>query len=402
MWRRFFSATLGPVVVVTGNARIDGHIFGKETTLILQRSIALVLCFALAGCSLPRGAGFQAEVLDAKDARTDDGTGEPTYDFTVYEVNRSTLPVLRQWTGNGVETFPWLGREEQPASLLIAPGDLVQLTIWDAEENSLLAGAGQRVTPLQETQVSPSGEIFVPFIGDLVVAGLPSDVARAKIESELTRTIPSAQVQMVIEPGLENSVNVVSGVGAPGFHALPHRNFKLLDFLSLAGGVSADLPNPQVRLIRGGRTYGIPYSQLLENPALDTTMRGGDRIMVLKDDRKFLSLGATGSQTVHDFPDGDVTALEALAIIGGVNSGNADPKGILVMREYNASDVRDGISGPPQERVVFTLDLTSADGLFSAGKFLLRDGDLVYGTESVIVPALNALSLARSLVSLAN
>ena len=64
--------------------------------------------------------------------------------------------------------------------------------------------------------------------------------------------------------------------------------------------------------------------------------------------------------------------------------------------------MRDGVTGPPQERVVFTIDLTSADGLFSAGKFMVQDGDLIYGTESALVPALTIVRLASTLQSITN
>jgi polysaccharide export outer membrane protein len=73
---------------------------------------------------------------------------------------------------------------------------------------------------------------------------------------------------------------------------------------------------------------------------------------------------------------------------------------MLIMREYDADAVRDDLSGPPQERVVFTIDLTSADGLFSAGKFLMEDSDLIYGTESPLGTALTAVSLVNTLSSL--
>jgi polysaccharide export outer membrane protein len=370
--------------------------------LLIHRFAAVVACFALASCGLPRGAGFQSEVLAASNANTAAEGEEPVYDFAVYEVNRDTLPVVQAWPVTGAKSYPWITTREQPASLLIAPGDSVQLTIWDAEENSLLAGAGQRVTPLQAASVSADGSIFVPYIGKLRISGMSPATARERIEEELIRTIPSAQVQLVVEAGRANSANVASGVAVPGLYQLPDRNFKILDLFSLAGGPSADLNTPNVRLVRGGETYGVPFKRLLEEPRLNTTMRGGDRVYVVDDDRKFISLGATGSQSIFDFPETEFSALEALALIGGVNAGTANPEGILIMREYESSAVKNGTAGPPKERVVFTIDLTSADGLFSAGKFMLEGGDLIYGTESALGPALTLVSLTRTFSSFSN
>jgi polysaccharide export outer membrane protein len=48
------------------------------------------------------------------------------------------------------------------------------------------------------------------------------------------------------------------------------------------------------------------------------------------------------------------------------------------------------------------LDLTTADGLFSARNFQLADGDLVYVTESPVTTAQTVLGLLGSVVGLSN
>ncbi len=352
---------------------------------------------ALASCGLPRGAGFEAEVLSASNANTAAPGEAPVYDFAVYEVSRETLPVLASWPTTGADALQWITVREQPASLMISEGDKLQLTIWDAEENSIFGAGG--VTALQPTEVNAAGRIFVPFIGELRVTGMSPTTARQRIEEELVRTVPSAQVQLVVEPGRGNTVNLASGVGAPGLYPLANRNVKILEIFSQAGGPDPSLVAPQVRLVRDGKTYGIPFDRLLEEPRLNAPLRGGDRIYVVGDERKFITLGATGSQSIFDFPESEFSALEALAMIGGVNAGSGNPESVLIMREYDSSAVRDGVAGPPKERVVFTIDLTNADGVFSAGRLMLEDGDLIYGTESALGPALTVLNLGTSLRS---
>lgn len=367
--------------------------------MLAQRCVAVIICFALASCGLPRGAGFQSEVLAASRANTAAQGEEPVYDFAVYEVNRETLPVLQGWPATIDAPLPWIAAQEQPASLLIATGDIVQVTIWDAEENSIFGGTG--VTPLQPATVSSDGRIFVPYIGDLRVTGMSPSTARTRIEEELIMTVPSAQVQLSVEPGRANTANLASGFLAPGLYPLTDRNVKILDVFSQAGGPNPEFNSPQVRLVRGGKTYGIPFQRLLKDPRANIAMRGGDRVYIEDDARKFIALGATGTQSIIDFPEIDFSALEALAFIGGVNAGSANPEGILVLREYDASAVADGISGPPKERVVFTIDLTTADGLFSAGNFMLEGDDLIYGTESALGPALTLFGLTNTLASIA-
>lgn len=369
--------------------------------MLFPRILALLACCALTACGLPRGAGFQSEVLAASNANTAAPGEEPEYDFAVYEVTRASLPVINRWPATTGVRMSWPTAVDQPASLMIANGDTVQLTIWDAEENSVLAGAGG-FTPLQPIQVSSSGRIFVPYIGELRVAGMSPETARSRIEEDLTRTIPSAQVQLVVEPGRMNTANLSAGVAAPGLYPLADRNVRILDLFSQAGGPAPDLAAPQVRLVRGGRTFGVPFDRLLREPSLNIAVRGGDRIYIEDDARKFITLGATGTQSLVDFPESDLSALEAIALIGGVNAGTANPEGILIMREYAPAAVRDGISGPPKQRVVFTIDLTSADGLFSAGKFMMEGDDLIYGTESIFGPALTLVGITNTLTSLTN
>ena len=65
-----------------------------------------------------------------------------------------------------------------------------------------------------------------------------------------------------------------------------------------------------------------------------------------------------------------------------------------VLRDYPASAVRSG--GPSQRQVVFTLDLTTADGLFAARKFPIHHGDLAMATESPVTNLRTVLGLIGS------
>lgn len=369
----------------------------------LHALAAASLCVLVASCGpLPRGAGIESEVLAASDTQTD-AEGNPVYGFSVFEIRRNVLPVVANWPRQGERRYNWINHQQQPSSLVIAAGDLLELTIWDAEENSLLTNAGQRVAQLQKIQVNSDGSIFIPFVGDLRVSGMSPQTAREQIESRLKQTIPSAQVQISVAPGRANTASLLSGVNAPGVYPLPGRDYTLLSLISQGGGVRANIVNPQVRLTRGSEVYGISLERLYDDPKLDTTLAGGDRVIIEDDARYFLSLGAAGSEALHSFPKADVSALDALSIIGGLADARANPQGILILREYSQASVRADVSaGPPQTRVVFTLDLTDADGLFSAAKFNLQSGDLVYATESPVNGAQTIFSIFGSALSIAN
>ena len=357
--------------------------------------IATVL--AVAGCTVPRGAGFESEVLAAAS-----GEKAAEANFQVVRVGPETITQLSGWPQIGALSHNWIGRVEQPASYLIAAGDVVNVSVWDTDDNGLLTGVGGRIAQLQGAKVATDGTIFLPFIGDVRVSGMSETHARERIEELYAGTIPSAQVQIVVEPGRVNTVNFVSGVSAPGIYPLADRDVSLLTAMSVAGGVNPAFDNPQVKLFRGSHTYTTSVERLFNDPRLDTTLAGGDRIIIQDDARQFLSLGAAGAEAIHPFTQAEVTALEALSIIGGIESGRANPKGILVLREYPNSALRGDGSGPAKADVVFALDLTTADGLFSARNFTLMDNDLVYVTESPITTAQTIIGLIGSVVGLSS
>jgi polysaccharide export outer membrane protein len=346
--------------------------------------LGAALALLLAGCALPRGAGFEREVLAA--ARAPDGSAQPA-DFGVEPVTREALGRFAAWPVTGEEPLNWIARQPEPANRIIAPGDQVAVTIWSMEDNSLLASEGQRATPIGPLTVSSTGTVFMPYVGDVRLAGMSPERARETIEAELVEVSPTAQVQLELEEGRQSTVSLVGGVGAPGAYPMPDQSYTILALIADGGGVNPSLNNPQVRLMRDGAIFGTSIDRLFEEPGLDATLRGGDRVIVEADERHFLSLGAAGTEAVHPFPQDRLTAIEALAIIGGVTDSRANPQGLLVLRDYPASAVRPDGSGPTHARVVFTLDLTTADGLFSAGEFRIQSGDLVYATESPVTSA---------------
>jgi polysaccharide export outer membrane protein len=362
-----------------------------------MRSVALLVMAVtgLAGCEmLPRGAAVEREIVRASD-------GEVT-DFSVYQVDRDFLPVVADWPYTGERRLGWIPTSGGARTQVIAPGDELEITIWDSNENSLLSAEGQRAVQIQSLTVAPDGTVFVPYVGNTRISGLTEQLAREHLQDEIDMVVPSGQVQLSLVEGRTNSVDLVGGVNAPGSYGLPDRNYTVLNLIAEGGGVQPSLVNPQVRLIRGGEIYGTSVARLFESPDLDTLLHGGDQVIVEEDRRYFLSLGAAGSQSQHRFPQDHVSALDAVSIIGGVESRRGDPGGVLVLREYAADDVRPDTAGPDQTRVVFTVDLTSADGLFSARNFRIHPGDLVLVTESPITSAQTIFGLVGSVFGLAN
>ncbi len=362
---------------------------------IRQNLLILLSCLALSACTLPRGAGMVSEVLKEQDKSS------PT--FQVVEVTRANLPQLSSWPrvaatgGQG-----WIGAGRGPDSQIIRSNDRVSITIWDNEANSLLTATGEKIITMPEMTVSSDGTIFLPYAKKVLIRGQTPDEARATLQQAMSGISPSAQVQLTLHPGQGNAVDVVAGVARPGTYPLPDRNTTILSLIAQAGGIPPNLRNPVVRLIRDGRTYEISSKRLFSDAAMNTTLQGRDKILVEEDRRYFTAFGATGAERIVYFDQETITALEAMSMLGGLSDARADPKGVLILRDYSPGQLRKDGKGPQMTQVVFTFDLTGADGLFAARSFRIVPGDTVVATESPVIAARTIMGLIGSAFSVVN
>ncbi|MEM7318637.1 MAG: polysaccharide biosynthesis/export family protein [Pseudomonadota bacterium] len=355
----------------------------------------VVLTAACARGRLPGGAPVSEEILEE--------LSEDTSDFALYPVNRAFLPTVAHWPPTGKqENLGWIGASRGAKTQIIQPGDRLTLRIWDSSDNSLLAAPTEKVVQLQDVTVASNGTIFMPYVGNISVIGLTPDLAREDLQIALEAIVPSAQLQLDMTEGRNNSVDLVSGVARPGTYPMPDRNYSVMGLIAAGGGLSSTLNNPQIRLVRGSTIYGTSVDKLLNNPALDTLLKGGDRVFVEEDERYFLSFGATGREDLHIFTKDVVSAMDAVSIMGGLQDSKADPQGLLILREYPGSAVRAGVRGPRQTRVVFSVDLTSADGLFSARRFRINPDDLLIATESPINDVVTVSNIIGNFVGVFN
>ena len=354
-----------------------------------------VALLVLGACALPRGSAVQSEILNAQD---DDAAN-----FQVVAVERANIDLLSDWPATGwAGHYRWFAASRGPHSPLIRAGDEVTLTIWDSQESSLITTPEQRSVTMPGMRVSPSGTLFVPYLDEVVVSGLTPAAARRKIQTELEVIVPSAQVQLAHVVGRQATVDAVRGMAKPGSYPVPDRNYSILSLISESGGISETLRNPLVRVIREGKTYEIRASELLSHSRHDVLLRGGDKVIVDEDDRSFIALGATGNEEIVYFDQEHITALEALALVGGLSENRASLEGVLILRDYTEKALRADGSGPDQEQVVFTFDLTSADGLFAAKKFRVNPNDVLIASESPITSARTVLGLIGSVVGIRN
>jgi polysaccharide biosynthesis/export protein len=288
----------------------------------------------------------------------------------------------------------------------ISPGDVLGLTIFEnVKDDPLLGNTGQRVSALTDVQVDGQGYIFVPYAGKIKAAGQSPDSLRNVITKKLDTQTPDPQVLVQRVAGDGATVSISGFAGAQGIIPIERPTRTLSTMLAKAGGVTIEPEVAIIRVTRGSKTGRVWLQDLNSNPQLDIALRAGDKIFVDRDTRAFTALGATGSQNRVPFTTQTLSAIEALATVGGLSSGTADPTGVFVFRNEpaaiaNAVLGRKDLQG--EQRMVYVLDLTQPTGMFEARDFLIRDGDTVYVTEAPFVQWNKTLSAITGTTGAAN
>lgn len=294
----------------------------------------------------------------------------------------------------------------------IRPGDVLGITVYENVDDPLLGVEGSPATALSEVQVDGSGFIFIPYAGRIRAAGNTPDAIRRIITTKLGEQTPDPQVEVRRAAGDGATVSLVGAVGGQGVYAIERPTRTLGAMLARAGGVTIEPSIAQVTVIRGSHRGKIWLEDLYEHPELDIALRAGDRILIEEDGRSFTALGATGGQAQVPFESQNLSALEGIAQVGGLNPSTADPTGVFILRN-EAPEIAAQVLGRNDlqgaQRLVYVLDLTQPNGMFMARDFVIRDGDTLYVTEApftqwtkVISAITGTAASASSLTSLAS
>jgi polysaccharide export outer membrane protein len=337
-------------------------------------------------CGLPRSGPNKAEIYKGSVLKEGDA-----FIVTVNaRVTRATAVTPALGFSSAFQNAGVVGSD------VISPGDVLGLTIFEnVKDDPLLGNTGQRVSALTEIQVDGQGFIFVPYAGKIKAAGQSPDSLRQLITRKLDTQTPDPQVQVQRVAGDGSTVVVSGSAGAQGVYPIERPTRTLSSMLARAGGVTIPPEVALIRVTRGATSGKVWLLDLYANPALDIALRPGDQITVEQDTRKFVALGATGAQSLVPFETQTLSAIEAIATVGGLNTSTADPTGVFVFRNEPA-EIANAVLGRNDligdQRMVYVLDLTQPTGMFEARDFLIRDGDTVYVTEAPFVQWSKTLS----------
>lgn len=332
----------------------------------------------IASCGLPRPGPSKSEIFAGSVQKEGDA-------FVVSVNSRVTRATSVQPVLGFSQSFLNAG---VVGSDTINPGDTLGLLIYENVDDGLLAASGANATALDEVQVDGQGFIFVPYAGRIMAAGNTPEALRRIITNKLDTQTPDPQVIVRRLAGDGSTVSLVGGVGSQGLYAIERPTRTLSAMIARAGGIALPPEVAQITVIRGSHRCTIWFEDLYTNPEFDIALRGGDRILIEQDRRAFTVLGSTGAQNRLEFETQTLSAIEALAQVGGLNANAADPTGVFVFRNEPA-EIANQVLGRTdlqgEQRLVYVLDLTEPNGMFEARDFVIRDDDTVYVTEAPFV-----------------
>jgi polysaccharide export outer membrane protein len=272
-------------------------------------------------------------------------------------------------------------RQTAPAdgsALVIGPGDELEVTVYGASD---LSG---------HTRVSADGNISLPLIGDVRIAGLSSSEAAGAIEAQLRqgKVVNDPQVSVYVKEYISSGISVAGEVTKPGFYSAvgPHR---LFDVLQAAGGTTDKAANKVIISHRGQKdatTLSISKNPS-EMTASNVELQPGDTVVVPKAGIVYVLGEVTrpGGYVLNS--TGGITVLQVVAVAGGPTHVASAGKTRLLRRTENGF----------QEQQIDVTKLLRGKAL----DISVRDEDILFIPSSRIKTALNASSLIATMGSAA-
>lgn len=195
------------------------------------------------------------------------------------------------------------------AKLTLAPGFLVELNVLDDPD---FVGS---------FRIDQQGDIAVPILGTMHVAGETVSEARIQIRKKLldNQILKDPQVNLTVLEYTTPEVTIVGEVVSPGKYPLLVAR-KLVDVLALAGGTTLIAGN-EVQITRGSENAEpilVHYSRATDpNEVKQAIVDPGDTVLVKRAGIVYV-LGAVnrpGGYVMQE--EGTLTVLQALALANG-------------------------------------------------------------------------------------
>lgn len=382
-----------PVAPVTSSA-------GVFSGARLMKNFYFVGCvtalLALSGCGtypdwLPASGASRQRIEQAPDTGRIEG-------IEVVDVNDALARKLA--ASKRVAQFSSTFASHAGNSYVIGPGDVIEVTIWEAPPALLFSTTSSAPVSLPSAGPSPSsgvtlptqmvasdGTISIPFAGRVEVSGHTTEQIEASIVRHLKGKANEPQVLVTVTKNNASNVTVVGEVSNSSMMPLTPKGERLLDALAFAGGVKQTISHMAVQLSRGNVTAMMPLDSVIRDPRQNVLLKPGDVVTALYQPQTFSVLGATGKNDEIPFEAQGISLAQALARSGGLSDNRADARGIFVFRFEDARlvDSKDGKVVPSANGtvpVVYEIDLRDPAAFFVTQNFPIENHDLIYVSNS--------------------
>lgn len=385
------------------------------------RIAAIVALLATGGCQIiPQDGPVTADIERGADVIV--SRSSPLTSYAVVDLTGEVVEVANKLTvgRNPVFAAPYLRRPATRGDVRVGVGDIVAVTIFEAQAGGLFIPqeAGSRsgnFVQVPNQQVDGNGNISVPYAGTVKVGGRTTrDVGEEIAQRLRNRAIePQAVVSVVERRG--NDISVLGDVNQPARFSLDPGGLTLLGALARAGGPKSAAYETVVTIQRGGRTTQALLSTIARDPTQNVILFPGDAVFVSREQRIFLVLGSTPSpgsigginNRRFPFDNDNVTLAEAVARAGGLDNLRAEAGAVYLFR-YEPRDVLAtlgvDVSRYPDGLVptIYKCDWSKADGLFIASNLFMRNKDIIFVSEHPAADFAKFAAILRGATGLAS
>lgn len=340
----------------------------RPTAIVLGLGVGVAACTALPGDGpWMGGAG---------------GTTTEALPFDVIDLTPTTIANYRQ--APVVDRVSTVSNLSAGGRVAVAPGDVIKVRIFEPYEGSIFPTIQRPGADFGNQRVTDEGNINVPFVGTVHVAGLDLNQIEKKIAQQVSTSGKAQDPQVIVDfvADRTHSVMVSGDVKSPGRVSVLEGVRSVGEAINRAGGpvgggTTGGTGANQVEVIvrrQGQIILQIQYSDLLAGG--DIPLQKNDEIIVRPNARMFTVLGAVMKAGNVEMPKHTISLLEAMGMVGGLNDQRANKTGVYVFR------MGDLQNNPTARARVFRLDLYQPVSIFIAQQFPVLPKDVVYITNA--------------------
>ena len=325
--------------------------------------------------------------------------------ITVIDLDRSTIARLAKI--NASATFAEALGNASPVGTIVQPGDVLEVSIWEAPPATLFGASGMAsrtsqgsilpdvstTATLPELLVGLSGTIFVPFAGTVPVAGRSLREIEADITARLRGKAHLPQVVVRMTRNEASNVTIAGEVSRSTRMALTPKGERLLDAIAQAGGTTQSVNRITVQVSRAGQVVSMPLDEVIRDPRQNIVLETGDVVTALFQPYSFTALGAAGRNEEIRLESTGITLAQAFGRIAGLQADRANARGVFIFRWEKPENPADG-----KIPVIYRIDMSNPATFFLAQQFEMQDGDIVYVSTAPIAQFQQFVNIIASTV----